>query len=57
MPKDKKKIEIDTETRTIYVDEDMTPAELEVALLNLAFEKGVSINIQDSDPQLIEEDE
>ena len=53
----KKKIEIDTETKTIYVNEDMTPAELEAELLKVAFEKGISINIQDSDPQLIDEDE
>ena len=56
MTKDKKKIEIDTETKTIYVDENMTPEEFEVALLNFAMEKGININIQDSDPQLIEED-
>ncbi len=57
MPKDEKKIEIDTETKTIYVDENMTPEEFEVALLNMAMEKGININIQDSDPQLIEDDE
>ncbi len=54
MPKENKKIQIDTETKTIYVDENMTPAELEVELLKIAFEKGVDISIQDSDPQLYE---
>ena len=54
MTKDKKKIEIDTETKTIYVDENMTPEEFEVALLEDAMKRGIDINIQDSDPQLIE---
>lgn len=53
----KKKIQIDTETKTIYVDEDMTPAELEVELLKIAFEEGIDISIQDTDPQLIDEEE
>lgn len=57
MPNEEKKIEIDIETKTIYVDENMTPEEFEVALLNIAMEKGISISIQDSDPQLIEPDE
>lgn len=49
-----KKIQIDTETKTIYVDENMTPEEFEAELLGIAFEKGIDISIQDSDPQLIE---
>lgn len=53
----KKKIQIDTETKTIYVDENMTPAELEVELLKIAFEEGIDINISDFDPQLIDEEE
>ena len=51
---EKRKLRIDTETKTIYVDEDMTPEELEIELLKIAMEEGIDINIQDSDPQLIE---
>lgn len=57
MTEEKKKIEIDTETKTIYVDENMTPAEIEDMLLKHAFKEGIDIHIQDSDPQLIEEED
>jgi len=48
-----KKIEIDTETKTIYVDENMTPEEFEAELLKHAMEKGIDISIHDTDPSLL----
>lgn len=57
MTEEEKKIEIDTETKTIYVDEDMTPADIEEMLLKLAEKQGwTGISMVDHDPQLIEEE-
>ena len=49
------KIEVNREDRTIYVDESMTPAELENFLLEKAMEEQwVSVTIDDDkDPQVV----
>jgi hypothetical protein len=49
------KIKIDREDKTIYVDDEMTPAELEVFLLEKAIEEEwVSVHIDDDkDPQVV----
>lgn len=49
------KIEIDREEKTITIDDEMTPAELEEFLLEKAMEEGwVSVQIEeDKDPVVV----
>ncbi len=51
------KIKIDTPNKTVVIDEEMTPAELEIFLLEKAVEEGwVSVQFDDdADPLVVVE--